>query len=62
MTVPLWQFWEKSIGDKPLASRSVASSVGRWSCAAQIWRTMATTFDQRLGGYQVTYKRPPVRQ
>jgi len=28
MTVPLWQFGEKRIGDKPLASRTVVTSVG----------------------------------
>ena len=28
MTVPLWQFGEKSIGNKPLASRTVVTSVG----------------------------------
>ena len=28
MTVPLWQFEEKSIGNKPLASRTVVTSVG----------------------------------
>ena len=29
MTVPLWQFGEKSIGDKPLASRIIITSLCR---------------------------------
>jgi hypothetical protein len=28
MTLPLWQFGKKSIGDKPLASRTVVKSFG----------------------------------